>query len=76
MANSEGLNGVRAMIQRWWQGRYVPPDPHPTLVFVGHYERHWTARWAQVAWEYFKEHHRWIIGLLIGLLVAMLVKTK
>jgi hypothetical protein len=66
-------------LHRWWEGRYVPPDNHPNsgvFILQGHYERFWTARWAQVAWEYFKEHHRWIIGLLFGLLVAILVKAR
>ena len=66
-------------LHRWWEGKYVPPDNEPNsgvFILQGHYERHWTARWAQVAWNYFKEHHRWIIGLLFALLVAILVKAK
>src|SRR5258706_14186088 len=39
-------------------------------------ERHWTARWAQAAWDYFKEDHRWIIGLLFCAVVAIIVKAK
>ena len=70
------------MIERmhlWWTGRYVPPDNHPNsalFILQGHYERHWTALWTRAAWDYFKEHHRWIIGLLFGLLVAILVKAR
>jgi hypothetical protein len=65
--------------RRWWEGEYVPPDNNLNsglIILQGHYERHWTSRWAQVAWDYFKEHHRWIIGLLFGLLVAILVKAR
>jgi hypothetical protein len=68
-----------ARLHRWWEGRYVPPENHPNsglIILQGHYERHSAARWAQVGWEYFKEHHRWIIGLLFGLLVAILVKAR
>jgi hypothetical protein len=41
-------------LHRWWEGKYVPPDNHPNsglFILQGHYERHWTARWAQAAWD-------------------------
>jgi len=66
-------------LHRWWEGKYVPPENHPNsglIILQGHYERHWTARCAQVSLDYFKEHHRWIIGLLFGAVVAILVKAK
>jgi hypothetical protein len=65
---------INRWFRRWWQGKFVPPDPHPSLIFRGHYERHWTARATEGVWLYFKEHHRWIIGIVIVVLLAVAVK--
>jgi hypothetical protein len=64
-------------VQLWWHGQRSPPpiSEGSGLVFLNHYRRHWTSTAAHAALEYFEEHHRWIIGLLFGLLVAMLVKA-
>jgi hypothetical protein len=73
------LAPITARLRLWWEGQYFPPDKRGGggLVFLqGHHERHWTSRTSHAAWDYFKDHHRWIIGLLFGLLVAMLVKAR
>jgi hypothetical protein len=73
------MPGLSRAFRDWWEGKYYPPENDPTsslFILQGRHERHWTSRWARASSEYFKEHHRWIIGLLFGLLVAILVKTR
>jgi hypothetical protein len=73
------LRAASDRLRVWWEGAYIPPDKrgNSALAFLqGHHEQHWTSRASHAAWDYFKEHHRWIIGLLFGLLVAMLVKAR
>jgi hypothetical protein len=70
---------VSDRLRLWWEGQYFPPDSRggSGLVFLqGHHQHHWTSRASHVAMDYFKAHHRWIIGLLFGLIVAVLVKAK
>jgi hypothetical protein len=68
------LNRCRSPLQGWWEGKYIPAEPHPHIMMMGHIERHWTARCISAVWSYFKEHHRWIIGLSIGVALAIFVK--
>jgi hypothetical protein len=69
---------VRERLRLWWNGKHLPSDHYggSSLVFLNHYRRHWTSNAAHTALEYFNAHHRWIIGLVFGLLVALLVKAR
>lgn len=71
--NSQTLMGrIKAAVHEWWEGRYVPPGPLPPgLMMLGHQEWHWSARWARAGWGYFKEHHHWIIGLVVAAAIAI-----
>ena len=48
-------------LRDWWQGTYIPPpdnDPDSSIVFIspGHYERHWSARFASWAMTFARKH--------------------
>lgn len=67
------LAWVKAKIGRWWQGRYVPPDQNSVVLYLGHYERHWTSEMAHIVADFYLAHWKWIIGTgiaVIGLYVA------
>jgi hypothetical protein len=60
----------------WWRGRPFDNDQASGLVFMNHYQRHWTSRASHAAFEYCKAHHQWIIGLAVAVLVAVVVKMR
>ncbi len=66
------------IVQRWYEGRYIPPDNPPGSMFVfleGHYERHWSSRFAHTVIEFYFKEWKWVIGITltcIGLLLAFL----
>jgi hypothetical protein len=74
------LRAVNDRLRVWWDGAYIPPDKrgNSALAFIqGHHEQHWTSRASHAAWDYFKAHHQWIIGLTVAIaLAAVAVKTK
>ena len=68
--------GLRYRIKQWWHGTlYNNEERGHGLIFVNHYDRHWTSRAVRAAWDYFKAHHQWIIGLIIAIVLALVVKV-
>jgi len=49
------------------QGKPYDDDGRSGLVFLNAYKRHWTSRKSHAALDYFKVHHRWIVGLLVAI---------
>ena len=65
---------MKETIRRWWEGRYVPPDPNTLVIYLGHYEKHWTARAVQGLIAFYLAHWKWLIGTAIaicGMLIAL-----
>jgi hypothetical protein len=67
---------LRDRLYLWWEGKPHENDRSSGVVFLNHYQRHWTSRASHAAWEYFKDHHQWIIGLAVAILLAMVVKMR
>lgn len=70
---------IREQIGRWWEGTFVPRknDPSSALIFTGGDQKiHWTARACRATLIYFRDNHRWIIGLTIAVALAVYAKTR
>jgi hypothetical protein len=65
-----------AVLHLWWEGTPYENDPGSGLVFLNHYQRHWTSRASHAAMGYFNTHHQWIIGLSVAVLLAVAVKMR
>ncbi|MBZ9820297.1 hypothetical protein [Mesorhizobium sp. CA4] len=58
-------------ISGWYQGKYVPPqNDHSSgiIILMGSYERHWTARLAQVLADFWLAHWQWTIGTTLAII--------
>jgi len=67
------LSGI---LHVWWQGTPYENNPASSLVFLNHYQRHWTSTALHVAIDYFRSHHQWIIGLAVAVVLAVAVKIR
>ncbi len=65
-----------AVLHLWWEGRPYENDRSSGLVFLNHYQRHWTSSASHAAVDYFKAHHQWIVGLAVAVLLAVAVKMR
>jgi hypothetical protein len=70
------LRDVSDQLDLWWQGTPYENDRGSSIVFLNHYQRHWTSRVSRAAWDYFKAHHQWIIGLAVAITLAVAVKMR
>ncbi|MER9757433.1 hypothetical protein NKJ46_29150 [Mesorhizobium sp. M0166] len=62
-------------ISEWYQGRYVPPQYDPGsgfFILMGSYERHWTARAAQVVADFWFAHWQWTIATVLAVIGLLL----
>ena len=63
---------LRDVISTWYEGELVPHvnDPSsPIMHFnLGTYRRHWTANLTHVLVEFWLEHWKWLIGVLIAII--------
>lgn len=66
---------MKALLKRWWDGKYVPPqnDPGGSLVFVqGHYEKHWSSKATHAVTDFWLKYWQWCMGFglaVIGLIL-------
>lgn len=71
----DGRWPMKQIIKRWYEGEYVPHenDPGSPVVFLngGHYRRHWTARFARWAIDFYIREWKWTLGT-IGAVIAFL----
>ena len=72
---------LRAKLKRWYEGEYVPPDNSPDsgLVFlIGHYQRHWSSRFAHTLVDVYFKEWKWVWGSLIavGSLIVAIAKVR
>ena len=65
---------VSDRFQLWWRGKSYENERGSSLVFLNHYQRHWTSQAVNAAWDYFKAHHQWIIGIAVAVVLAVAVK--
>jgi hypothetical protein len=65
----------QARISTWWNGAPYENEPGSALIFMNSVDRHWSARWAHTIVDYWKEHHRWIIGAGIAV-IGLFIKTR
>jgi hypothetical protein len=77
------VTGLRKILQTatdqlrlWWRGEPYENDSGSGLVFLNHYQRHWTSRATHAAWDYFQAHHQWIIGLAVAIMLAVVFKMR
>jgi len=66
----------RERIASWYQGRYVPPppdDPGSLLAFIspGHYEQPALAKLLRRLGEFWLDHWKWIIGVVVAIGLAL-----
>ncbi|OHB03176.1 MAG: hypothetical protein A3B14_02490 [Candidatus Zambryskibacteria bacterium RIFCSPLOWO2_01_FULL_45_21] len=64
------------MISKWYQGQYVKNDPISPVVFIGFYDRHWTAEWANRGVSFFKKEYKWLIRTLTAILALTIAATR
>lgn len=65
---------MKALLKRWWDGEYVPPqnDPYSTLIMMqGSYRKHWSSKAAHVGAEFWLKYWQWCMGF--GLAVIGLI---
>jgi hypothetical protein len=69
---------LKKAIGRWYQGQYVPrtTDPNAQIVVVKeYYERHWTARVARMAADFYMREWKWTLGV-IGAAIVLIFFRK
>jgi hypothetical protein len=68
---------MKEMIKRWYDGEYIPPknDANSTLYFVcGDYKRHWTAKLARWAVEFYMKEWKWALGAAAAVISFVFLK--
>lgn len=75
------LATITNSIARWYEGKYIPPEPQPensfiSIMSVGHNERHWTAKLAAVLVAFYLKHWQWICTTLIAAISAWAAVTQ
>lgn len=69
---------MKALLKRWWDGRYVPPQNDPgSLLWVmqGHYQKHWSSKAAHVVADFWQRNWQWCFSAVFavtGLVIAAL----
>ena len=66
---------ISRRLHLWWQGKPYENEKDTDLVFLNHYDRHWTSRAVRAAVDYSRAYHQWIIGLAVAVL-ALAIKMK
>jgi hypothetical protein len=72
----EILHTASDQLHLWWQGQPYENERGSGIVFLNLYQRHWTSRVSRAAWDYFKAHHQWIIGLAVAIMLAVAVRMR
>lgn len=70
---------MKQAIKKWYEGKHVPfkndPNSSVFVVSAGFYERHWTARFARWAVDFYLREWKWVLGTA-GAIVVFLFFRK
>jgi hypothetical protein len=64
-------------IKRWYEGEYIPHenDVNSALFRIGgNYRRHWTARLARWAIDFYMREWKWTLGVIGGVIALLFFK--
>jgi hypothetical protein len=69
---------MRSTFEKWWEGELQPyrNDPNSDLVVIGpgRYKRHWTAKLARWAVEFYMREWKWTLGALAAVISFVFLK--
>jgi hypothetical protein len=68
---------MKEKIKRWYEGEFIPykNDPNSPVFFVGgDTKRHWTARLARWAVEFYLREWKWTLGAAAAVIGALVLK--
>jgi hypothetical protein len=67
---------MQQVIKKWYEGEFDPArnDPHTSFWMVGSVRRHWTARLARWAIDFYMREWKWVLGTAGAVIVFFFFK--
>lgn len=67
---------MKQAIKKWYEGEFEPArnDPQASFWMVGSVRRHWTARFARWAIDFYMREWKWVLGAVATVAGALVFK--